>query len=76
YCSALRDPQYADIGVTHARNNWRVVLAKPLIDENLEDARSTGRLLMAQVNSALAKPRLCVKRPFPSARPLSWNPSQ
>ncbi|RMV79522.1 hypothetical protein ALP05_04074 [Pseudomonas caricapapayae] len=75
YCGALLDPQYADIGVTQARNNWRVVLAKPLIDENLEDARSTGRLLLAQVNAARAKPRLCGKRPFPSARPLSWNPT-
>ncbi|WP_024673112.1 CAP domain-containing protein [Pseudomonas syringae] len=74
YCSALLDPQYADIGITQERAEWRVVLAKPLIDsERLEDARSAGRLLLAQVNAARAKPRMCGKRPFPSARPLSWN---
>ncbi|AHG41526.1 Allergen V5/Tpx-1 family protein [Pseudomonas syringae CC1557] len=74
YCGALLDPQYADIGITQERAEWRVVLAKPLIDsERLEDARSAGRLLLAQVNAARAKPRMCGKRPFPSARPLSWN---
>ncbi|WP_024644553.1 CAP domain-containing protein [Pseudomonas syringae] len=74
YCGALLDPQYADIGITQERAEWRVVLAKPLIDsERLEDARSAGRLLLAQVNAARAKPRMCGKQPFPSARPLSWN---
>ncbi|KPX26855.1 Uncharacterized protein ALO69_02998 [Pseudomonas ficuserectae] len=73
YCGALLDPQYADIGITRERGDWRVVLAKPLIDESLEDARSAGRILLAQVNAARAKPRMCGKQPFPSARPLSWN---
>ncbi|KPX83434.1 Uncharacterized protein ALO59_03388 [Pseudomonas amygdali pv. mellea] len=73
YCGALLDPQYADIGITRERSDWRVVLAKPLIDESLEDARSAGRILLAQVNAARAKPRMCGKQPFPSARPLSWN---
>ncbi|MGN9466101.1 CAP domain-containing protein [Pseudomonas syringae] len=73
YCGALLDPQYADIGITRQGGDWRVVLAKPLIDESLEDARSAGRALLAQVNAARAKPRMCGKRPFPSARPLSWN---
>ncbi|OBS36428.1 CAP domain-containing protein [Pseudomonas syringae] len=73
YCGALLDPQYADIGITRQGGDWRVVLAKPLIDESLEDARSAGRALLSQVNAARAKPRMCGKRPFPSARPLSWN---
>ncbi|EFW84386.1 Uncharacterized protein AC515_0659 [Pseudomonas savastanoi pv. phaseolicola] len=73
YCGALLDPQYADIGITRERGDWRVVLAKPLIDESLEDVRSAGRILLAQVNAARAKPRMCGKQPFPSARPLSWN---
>ncbi|EGH32461.1 Allergen V5/Tpx-1 related protein [Pseudomonas syringae pv. japonica str. M301072] len=73
YCGALLDPQYADIGITRQGGDWRVVLAKPLIDESLEDARSAGRALLVQVNAARAKPRMCGKRPFPSARPLSWN---
>ncbi|RMV08958.1 hypothetical protein ALP16_02742 [Pseudomonas savastanoi] len=73
YCGALLDPQYADIGITRERGDWRVVLAKPLIDESLEDVRSAGRILLAQVNAARAKPRMCGKQPFPSARPLSWK---
>ncbi|MCF5166642.1 CAP domain-containing protein [Pseudomonas congelans] len=73
YCGALLDPQYADIGITRQGGDWRVVLAKPLIDESLEDARSAAQALLAQVNAARAEPRLCGKRPFPSARPLSWN---
>ncbi|MCD5994553.1 CAP domain-containing protein [Pseudomonas sp. CDFA 602] len=73
YCGALLDAQYADIGVTQDRDDWRVVLAKPLLDRQLAQGRSSGQLLLAQVNAARAKPRVCGKTPYASARPLVWN---
>ncbi|WP_375139991.1 CAP domain-containing protein [Pseudomonas viridiflava] len=73
YCTALLDARYADIGITQDRDDWRIVLARPLIDSKLGDARSTGTLLLDQVNAARAKPRMCGKRPFAAARPVVWN---
>ncbi|MGN8250784.1 CAP domain-containing protein [Pseudomonas sp. SMV7] len=73
YCTALLDNQYADIGVRRARNEWQVVLARPLLDTQLGDGRATGQALLAQVNAARAKPRLCGRQRFAAARPLSWN---
>lgn len=73
YCAALLDRQFADIGVTRARNEWRVVLARPLFDAPLGDGRSASKALLAQVNSARAKPRLCGRQRFAAARPLTWS---
>jgi hypothetical protein len=73
YCGALLDTQYADIGVSRDEDEWRVVLARPLIDGHMDDPRAAGKALLAQVNAARAKPRLCGRQRFAAARPLAWN---
>ena len=73
YCTALLDSQYADIGVSRSRNEWRGLLARPLLDAQLDDRRSASNALLAQVNAARAKPRLCGRKRFAAARPLTWN---
>jgi len=73
YCGALLDTQFADIGVSRRRSEWRVVLARPLLDEHLGDWRAAGKVLLTQVNAARAKPRLCGWRRFAAARPLTWS---
>ncbi|QCI11875.1 CAP domain-containing protein [Pseudomonas putida] len=73
YCSALLDNQFADIGVSRVRSEWRVVLARPVLDAQLGDQRSASKALLAQVNAARAKPRLCGRQRFAAARPLTWN---
>lgn len=73
YCTALLDTQYADIGVSRSRNEWRLVLARPVLDAQLGDGRSASQALLAQVNAARAKPRLCGRQRFAAARPLTWN---
>ncbi len=73
YCAALLDTQYADIGVSRDEDEWRVVLARPLIDGHMDDPRAAGKALLAQVNAARAKPRLCGRQRFGAARPLTWN---
>ncbi|WP_160109453.1 CAP domain-containing protein [Pseudomonas izuensis] len=75
HCSALLDSQYADVGVSHSRGEWQVVLAQPVMSSQLNDTRSVGKTLLAQVNAARAKPRLCGRQRFAAARPLAWNPN-
>ncbi|MFL1526780.1 CAP domain-containing protein [Pseudomonas sp. O230] len=75
YCMALLDSQYADIGVSRSRSEWQVVLARPVLDSQMDDTRAVNRALLAQVNAARAKPRLCGRQRFAAARPLAWNAS-
>ncbi|QAY94071.1 CAP domain-containing protein [Pseudomonas sp. ACM7] len=73
YCGALLDTQYADIGVSRARSEWQVVLAQPVLDSRVGDSRAVSKALLAQVNAARSKPRLCGRQRFAAARPLTWN---
>ncbi|MCU0091915.1 CAP domain-containing protein [Pseudomonas koreensis] len=72
---ALLDGQYADIGISRARSEWQVVLARPVLDSRVGDNRSVGKALLAEVNAARARPRMCSRQRFAAARPLSWNPA-
>lgn len=73
YCGALLDAQYADIGIVRARSEWQIVLARPVLDNQVSDVRSASKTLLAEVNAARAKSRMCGGRRFAAARPLSWN---
>lgn len=75
YCQALLDSQYTDIGISHKGEQWQVLLARPLLDTQLADPRATAQTLLAQVNAARAKPRLCGRIHFAAARPLAWSPA-
>ena len=75
HCTALLDSQYADIGVSRNRGEWQVVLARPVLDSQMGDPRSVSKALLAQVNAARAKPRMCGRQRFAAARPLAWNAS-
>ncbi|WP_166359703.1 CAP domain-containing protein [Pseudomonas akapageensis] len=73
YCGALLDAQFADIGVSRDDDEWQVVLARPLIDGHMGDPRAAAKTLLAQVNAARARPRLCGRQRFAAARPLTWS---
>ncbi|NBA98026.1 CAP domain-containing protein [Pseudomonas sp. R5(2019)] len=73
YCDSMLDSQYTDIGLTRSGRQWQLVLARPLIDSRSSDGRSADKTLLAQVNAARAKPRMCGRQRFSAARPLSWN---
>jgi hypothetical protein len=73
YCGALLDATYADIGIRRTRSEWQVVLARPVLDSRVGDNRSVGKALLAEVNAARARPRMCGRQRFAAARPLSWN---
>lgn len=73
YCADLLDSQVSDIGISRSGNQWRLVLARPMASAQLGDSRSTGQALLAQVNAARAKPRMCGSKRFAAARPLNWS---
>ena len=73
HCSALLDNQYTDIGVNRVGSEWRVVLAQPMGGGRVNDAASADKRLLAEVNAARARARMCGRQRFAAARPLSWN---
>jgi uncharacterized protein YkwD len=75
YCTALLDSQYAELGISQAGTQWRLMLARPLLEARLNDPRAAAQALLAQVNAARAKPRLCGQQRFGAARPLTWSPA-
>jgi hypothetical protein len=73
YCRSLLSPEYAEIGVSHDGDTWRIVLAQPLLSINLGDWRTVGKDVLRLVNVARAEPRSCGSRRFGAAPPVAWN---
>ena len=73
YCSALLSEDFAEIGVSHDGNTWQVILAKPLLSDDLGDWQQAGKAVLEQVNRARAEARRCGNQRFDAAPPLTWN---
>ncbi|EIK97250.1 Allergen V5/Tpx-1-like protein [Pseudomonas sp. M47T1] len=73
FCKVVLDPQFIDIGVSHQGQDWRIVVARPLLAGGLGDAAAEGQKLLAQINSARAQPHTCGAQAFNPAPPLVWN---
>lgn len=73
YCGVLLDAQFAEVGVHRRGNHWQLVLARPLIDQDLGDWQAAGQEVLRRTNEARAKARRCGPRQFEAAPPLRWN---
>ena len=73
FCRVILDPQFADIGVSRNGRDWRIVVARPLLDGRLGDWQAEGQALLAQINRARASARRCGNQDFAAAGPLGWN---
>lgn len=73
FCRVILNPQFADIGVSRNGRDWRIVVARPLLDGRLGDWQAEGQKLLEQINAARASARRCGKQDFAAAGPLSWN---
>lgn len=73
FCQVVLDPQFVDIGVSHAGRDWRIVLARPLLAGRMGDWQAEGQKLLERINAARAQPRQCGGQSFAAAPPLAWN---
>ena len=73
FCRVVLDPQFVDIGVSNSGQDWRIVLARPLLSSGLGDWQTEGRKLLDLINTARAEPRQCGTQAFTATAPLSWN---
>jgi uncharacterized protein YkwD len=73
HCHSLLDPQFVDIGVSQAGNNWRIVLARPLLNGDLGEWQEEGQLVLVLVNALRTRSRSCGDAAFASAPPVVWN---
>jgi uncharacterized protein YkwD len=73
FCQVLLDPQFAEVGVSQAGRDWRIVLARPLLTGRMGDWQAEGQKLLEGINAARASARQCGGRAFAAAPPLAWN---
>ncbi|WP_017906908.1 CAP domain-containing protein [Pseudomonas asplenii] len=73
FCRVVLDPQFVDIGVSRQGNDWRIVLARPLLTARLGDAQAEGQKLLEMINNARSQPRQCGSQSFAASPPLAWN---
>ncbi len=73
FCRVVLDPQFVDIGVSNSGQDWRIVLARPLLSSGLGDWQTEGRQLLNLINTARAQSRQCGTQAFSPTTPLSWN---
>lgn len=75
YCQQLLAADYADIGVSRDGRTWQVVLAKPLVSDNMGDWEAEGKAVLDAVNQARSQARRCGSEQFQAASPLQWSQS-
>ncbi len=73
FCRVVLDPQFVDIGVSNSGQDWRIVLARPLLTSGLGDWQTEGKQLLSLINAAREQPRQCGTQAFTATTPLSWN---
>ena len=73
FCRVVLDPQFVDIGVSNSGQDWRIVLARPLLSSGLGDWQTEGKQLLNLVNAAREQSRQCGTQAFAATTPLSWN---
>lgn len=73
FCKVLLDPQFVDIGVSRLERDWRIVLARPLLDGRLGDWQAEGHKLLELLNQARSSARQCGGQAFAAAPALAWS---
>ncbi|AUO23686.1 CAP domain-containing protein [Pseudomonas sp. D8002] len=73
FCRVVLDPQFIDIGVSNSGQDWRIVLARPLLTSGLGETQTEGKKVLDLINTARQQPRQCGAQAFAATTPLSWN---
>lgn len=73
YCEVLLSSDFADIGASHEGNRWQLILARPLVAEDMGDWRAEGKALLEEANRARGSAQNCGDRSFGPAPALEWS---
>lgn len=73
YCELLLDSGFSDIGVSRNGNQWQLVMAQPLVADDMGDWRAEGKALLEEVNRVRQTARQCGDQSFQAAAPLQWS---
>ena len=73
YCKVLLSSEYAEVGVSRSGNRWQIVVAQPLLSDDLGDWQAEGKRVLEEVNKARGQARACGTEAFASAPAVSWN---
>ncbi|MGE8066284.1 CAP domain-containing protein [Pseudomonas sp. NPDC089569] len=73
FCQIVLDPQFVDVGVSRQDNQWRIVVARPLLSARLGDWQAEGQKMLAELNTERSRPRQCGAQSFAATTPLAWN---
>ncbi|KAA0941725.1 MULTISPECIES: CAP domain-containing protein [unclassified Pseudomonas] len=73
FCRVVLDPQFVDIGVSNNGQDWRIVLARPLLTRGLGSSQAAGQQVLEMINAARNQPRQCGGQAFAATKPLAWN---
>jgi uncharacterized protein YkwD len=73
YCTELLSNRYAEVGVSRTANRWQVVLAKPLLSDELRDWQDAGKAILEKINQVRSEAQNCGPEFFEAARPLRWS---
>ena len=71
FCRVVLDPQFIDIGVSNSGQDWRIVLARPLLTSGLGDTQTEGKKVLDPINVARPLPHQFGGQPFAATPPLS-----
>lgn len=73
YCTELLSNRYAEVGVSRTGNRWQVVLAKPLLSDELQEWQEAGKAILGKVNQLRSEAQNCGPELYDPARPVRWN---
>ncbi|MGY2291680.1 CAP domain-containing protein [Pseudomonas sp. SDO528_S397] len=73
FCRVVLDPQFVDIGVSSNGQDWRIVLARPLLSAGLGEWQTEGKQVLSLINTARQQPHQCGAQTFSATTALNWN---
>jgi uncharacterized protein YkwD len=73
HCRVLLSNRYSVIGVSRQGNDWQIVMAQPLMSQDLGSWQAAGKQVLEHVNAARGRQRSCGGKVFEPASPLRWN---
>lgn len=76
HCATLLSTGYTAVGASHTDTEWQVILAlpeRPTFARTLPDWHEAGQAILAAVNEARARTRMCGEREYPATDPVTWN---